>query len=116
METRKGDPPPPYKPPADDGGEEPDQETRDVHTQTEMIKSQARSESARKTTDVSGQTFFTRLSSSSLVSSLTRAFFSTVSSSMPVDSTADLTDGSFLDYNLSIADAIAATLNELPCF
>ena len=54
--------------------------------------------------------------STTKLSSVTRASSSTVSSSTPASNTADLTDGSYLDYNLSIADAIAAALNELPLF
>lgn len=76
--------------------------------------------------------FFTSLSSSSIVSSVKMASsfgrliiraclqhrqilecdkdnpLQNISTSMPAGSTADLTDGSVLDYNLSIVDAIAA--------
>lgn len=159
----KGIPPPPYEPPTPppgDGSEdESDQETQDGHTQTEVQKSQTRSQSAQETTGVSSQTFAISLSSSSTIpnvsmassskmssstpdhsttkfSSVTMASTSTVSSyisdhsttkfssvtlvstsnvpsSMPTYSTANLSDGFNFDYNLSIADAKAAALDEL---
>ena len=115
----EGDAPPPYEPPTppsadppptEQSGGEPDQETRSGESQTAEQPSQARSQSAQKTTLPTVSTSFSGVSA---VSRVTSSSSSTASSSMLTYGIANLSDGAFVDFNLSIADANAATLDAL---
>ena len=116
-----GDPPAPDKPPTpppgdapphEEGGEDPDQTTQKAMTKTEVDQSQTYSETAQKTTKVSRQTTSTHLLSSSTISSVVMSsstFTSSTVSSATISAygNIDLTDGFFVDYELSNSDADA---------
>ena len=135
-------PPPDYAPPADGSGKDSDQETQDSNTRSQEDLSHIRSRSPETTTKkrlpTNTPSFYTvsratksssppvssaqnttetilatSFASLSTVSRATKSSSSIVSSSsIPAYGIADISDGTLMNYNLSIADAISAALDD----